>query len=123
MKNLSLILISVFLGSIGQVLIKIGADKINKAGSFFSSVQSIFTDIFNLVKVPELVFGVIFFGASFLLWVKVLTKSELSYAYPMVSLGYIIVALFSFFLFKETITFNKIAGILLIISGAIFINR
>lgn len=123
MKNLILILTSVFMGSIGQVLLKVGANKLNKTGSFLASANNMFLDLINILKTPQLIIGIILFGTSFLLWLKVLTKSDLSYAYPMVSLGYIVVVLFSFFLFKETLTIQKFIGISFIIAGAIFINK
>ncbi len=120
MSNLLIILLSVFLGSIGQVTLKIGA---NKLGSFSFSIETIFADLFRIVKVPEIIFGLIFFGVSFLLWIKVLTKSDLSYAYPMVSLGYINVIILSYFLFNEPFTTMKVVGIVLIIAGVFVLNQ
>lgn len=58
-----------------------------------------------------------------MLWIKVLTKSDLSYAYPMVSLGYVLVALLSKFLFNEPFTVNKVIGVVMIISGVFILNR
>ncbi|MBC2425350.1 SMR family transporter, partial [Clostridium beijerinckii] len=66
---------------------------------------------------------IISYGLSFLLWIKVLSKVELSYAYPMVSLGYVLVMLFSYFIFKENITPLRILGIAFIILGVILVAR
>lgn len=60
------------------------------------------------------------FIASFF-WMATMTKFELSYAYPFMSCAFILVFLFSVFLFNETITFYKISGLLFIILG-IFIS-
>lgn len=120
MSNLMTILLSVFLGSIGQVILKIGA---NKLGSLSLAWNTVLYDIFRIMKVPEILIGLILFGSSFLLWIKVLTKSELSYAYPMVSLGYINAAVISYFLFHEQFTLTKAAGISLIVAGVIVLNR
>jgi len=118
MNKIILILVSVFLGSLGQVLLKVGAGKL---GSI--SFAHAFGDILRIFMVPQVLIGLVFFGSSFLLWVKVLTDSELSYAYPMVSLGYVVVAVLSYFLFHESFTFNKIFGMMLIIAGVLAINR
>lgn len=115
-----LIITSVAMGAVGQVLLKIGADKLT---NFSLTLPTIFYSVISIIKIPEIVIGLVLFGSSFLLWIKVLTANELSYAYPMVSLGYIIVATVSFFVFKETFTINKMIGILMIISGVFFINR
>jgi multidrug transporter EmrE-like cation transporter len=120
MNNLLLILTSVTMGAVGQVLLKMGAGKLP---NFSLTFPGIFTSIISILKVPELIIGLVLFGSSFLLWVKVLTSNELSYAYPMVSLGYVITTAFSFLLFKEAFTFNKLLGILMIVSGVFFINR
>jgi len=115
-----LIITSVAMGAVGQVLLKMGADKLT---NFSLTLPTIFYSVIGIIKIPEIVIGLVLFGSSFLLWIKVLTGNELSYAYPMVSLGYIIIATVSFFVFKETFTINKMLGILMIISGVFFINR
>lgn len=120
MNKLLLIIVSVLLGSIGQVILKIGA---NKLGTLALQPQTLVADLFRMIRVPEIFFGLIFFGASFVLWVKVLTNSDLSYAYPMVSLGYINIIILSYFLFKEPFTTTKIIGIALIIFGVIVLNK
>lgn len=120
MNKLLLIITSVLLGSIGQVILKVGA---NKLGALALHPQTLITDIFRMIRVPEIIIGLIFFGLSFVLWVKVLTKSDLSYAYPMVSLGYINVIILSYFFFKEPFTTTKILGITLIIFGVIILNK
>jgi len=119
-KNLIEILISVFMGAIGQTVLKLGA---NKLGSISLSFRNIIKDIVHILMIPEILIGLVLFGSSFLLWIKVLTKSDLSYAYPMVSLGYVLVALLSKFLFNEPFTINKIAGVVMIISGVFVLNR
>lgn len=119
-RNLIDILVSIFMGAIGQTILKLGA---NKLGNLSLSFKTIIKDVINILMIPEILIGLILFGGSFLLWIKVLTKSDLSYAYPMVSLGYIVVALLSKFLLHETFTVNKIIGVVMIISGVFVLNR
>ncbi|HWL24587.1 MAG TPA: SMR family transporter [Ureibacillus sp.] len=120
MSNLITILLSVFLGSFGQIILKFGA---NKLGNLSLAWNTIFIDIFRIVKVPEILIGLVLFGSSFLLWIKVLTKSDLSYAYPMVGLGYINVVVFSYILFNEQFTFMKVLGVVLIVLGVVVLNK
>ena len=56
------------------------------------------------------------------MWLAVLAKEEVSYAYPLSSLGYIVVLAGSYFLFQEHISFSRLLGIGLIILGAVFIE-
>jgi EamA-like transporter family. len=48
---------------------------------------------------------------------------ELSVAYPMLSIGYILIMLISYFLLNEPIGIYKIIGTLLIICGIYFISK
>lgn len=62
------------------------------------------------------------FGAFFC-WMAALTRFELSYAYPFMSLSFILVAVFSSFFFGEALTSGKIIGLMLIIAGLIAGSR
>lgn len=104
------------MGAVGQILLKVGA---NKLGGLSLSIGG----LLSLIKNAYILIGLILFGTSFLLWVKVLTKNDLSYVYPMVSISYIIIIVASRFLFNEPFTTNKIIGILAIVFGVIIINK
>ena len=58
---------------------------------------------------------------STVLWIYSLSRVNLSYAYPMVALGYVLVCVFSVLLFKETMPTLRIAGLGVIILGVIMI--
>ncbi|BAH06396.1 SMR family transporter [Clostridium kluyveri] len=114
-----LILISVFLGAMGQVLVKYGA--VNLELNF--TIKYLLPSIFNILKNMPVMLGIISYGLSFLIWIKVLSKVELSYAYPMVSLGYVITMMFSYFVFKENISLIRILGVVFIILGVVLVSR
>ena len=48
---------------------------------------------------------------------------ELSLVYPLVSVAYVLVALFSFFVFKENVTMIRWVGIIVIMFGVFLISR
>lgn len=116
---LGLILTSVFLGAIGQVLVKYGA--VNLELNFTS--KYIISSILSILKNAPVMLGIISYGVSFLLWIKVLSKVELSYAYPMVSIGYVLIMFFSYFIFKENISIIRILGVAFIILGVVLVAR
>lgn len=113
MQNLLLILASVLTGAFGQIFLKIGALKINES-TLSGILKFLNTSVF---------FGFFFYGLSSLIWIVVLRKVQLSYAYPLVSFGYVVVFMASYFLFHETISFNRIIGLILILAGILFITR
>lgn len=116
---LGLILISVFLGAVGQILVKVGAPTLQL--SF--TLNEIFPSIINIIRNLPVMAGIISYGVSFLIWIKVLSKVELSYAYPMVSLGYVITMAFSYFVFKENISIMRFMGVGFIIVGVIIVAK
>ncbi|HVJ49801.1 SMR family transporter [Desulfitobacterium sp.] len=116
---LGLALVSVLLGAIGQILVKLGAIHLELD---FSSTH-LFGSLFSILKNLPVMSGLFFYGISFLLWVKVLTKLELSYAYPLVSIGYVLIMLVSWLVFKESISIYRILGTLFIIFGVILVAR
>lgn len=62
------------------------------------------------------------FVASFA-WMAAMTKFELSYAYPFISLNFVIVLLLSAWILHEPITLQKIIGVALIVLGTIVVAR
>jgi multidrug transporter EmrE-like cation transporter len=56
-------------------------------------------------------------------WMAALTKFDVTYAYPFTSLGFVLVLLLGAFIFGETLTIYKVAGIVLIIFGIIVGSR
>jgi drug/metabolite transporter (DMT)-like permease len=120
MKNLLLVLFSVFMGATGQAILKIGA---NKLGTIFVSRQVFFHDLFRIITTPQVLIALIFYAAGSLTWMKALTRGEFSNIYPMASLSYVFMLIYAYFLFREPITANKFIGIFLIICGVFFINK
>ncbi|MCA0755147.1 cation/cationic drug transporter [Paenibacillus sp. N4] len=105
------ILVSVLLGACAQVLLKLGTIK---AGSF--ALLKLFTNPYTLG-------GLVLYGLSALLWIVALSKVQLSYAYPMVSLGYVIVFGLSYWIFDEPISLLRAGGLVLIVLGVLMIAK
>lgn len=116
MRNIVLIFTSIIMGAVGQIMLKVGANKLE-------NINTNIEGLFSIIKNYYILIGLVLFGTSFLLWVKILTKNDLSFVYPMVSISYIIIILASRFLFNEPFTANKIIGIIAIVSGVFIINK
>lgn len=112
----ALIFISLALGTTGQLLLKkgVGMSELKKD----EIIKKIFRYLFN----PYVITGILFFIVSALLWIIMLSKIELSYAYPMISLSYILIAIFSKLLFKENISKLRWLSIAIIIVGVILVT-
>lgn len=115
-----LMLMSVILGSLGQIMVKTGADRL---GGLSLTPGTLPDDLWRICRVPEFWFAVVLFGISSLFWVKVLTRSDLTYAYPFGSMGYVFVMLFSALLLNETLTLQKLTGTAVIIAGILILQK
>ena len=118
MVNYTLLAASILLAVVGQLLMKKG---MLVFGAF--PVRQLLYKIIPIFLNPYVFLGLAFFGLSAILWLVVLSRLELSLVYPMVSVAYILVALFSWFLFKENVTLVRWLGILVIVLGVFLISR
>lgn len=118
MLNYILIFTSIILGVAGQLTLKQGASQIG--GFDFSKplefAISAFTNLYVLG-------GLALYFISALVWIVALSKVDLSFAYPLVSIGYILVLIFSSILFKEKVLPIHWLGVLLILGGVVLITR
>jgi multidrug transporter EmrE-like cation transporter len=104
----------------GQLILKW---QVAKAGVFPQSVRERALFLLRLVFNPWIIGGLFAGFLAFLCWMAALTKFELSYAYPFMSLAFVLVLLSSALLFHEAVTMAKMFGILLIMTGIIIASR
>ncbi len=117
---LALILLDVGLNVLGQLSLKFGMSKLGNFAVSLSTLPPVFIRAaFN----PYILIGVICYGLGFLVWLVVLAKAEVSYAYPLISLGYVFTAILARVLIGEAVTFSRMAGILVICLGVFLVAR
>jgi drug/metabolite transporter (DMT)-like permease len=118
---LSLILFSVSCSAVAQILLKIGMSKpavleAIAAGDKLLTAASI---IGNGWVVGGL--ALYFFGAA--VWLFVLARVEVSFAYPFVGLGFIFTLLLGRLLMGDVVTLTRVIGTVLISTGVLLIAK
>jgi len=104
----------------GQLVLKW---RIVNYGALPESLSEKIVFLFKLLFDPFIFSG---FAAAFVasfFWMAAMTKFDVSYAYPFMSSAFVMVFLFSVFLFQEPVTWQKIIGLLLIVAGIIVTSR
>jgi multidrug transporter EmrE-like cation transporter len=104
----------------GQLVIKW---QVGKAGSFPDDMPEKLLHISKLLLNPWIVSS---FSCAFLAaisWIVAVSKFPLSYAYPFMSLAFVLVLLLSSALFHESITLPKVIGVGLITAGVIISSQ
>ncbi|MGG1659093.1 SMR family transporter [Brevibacillus sp. NRS-1366] len=117
MPSLVLIIVSVILSACGQIAMKMGASSLGgKNDMLFMKFLHYFTNL-------PIMAGLALYGLSAFIWIAALEKVQLSYAYPMAALGYVLVAGLSFLIFHEPMSLTRIAGLAIIVIGVIVISQ
>lgn len=110
-----ILLIPIITAATAQIFFKKG---ISDFGHLDFSLANFFSLIPKFLQNGWLLIGMFLFSVSFLVYLFVLSKSQLNVIYPiMVSAGIIIISLASWFFFKETLSWIQIFGVIFIIFG------
>lgn len=121
LKSLLLILTSVIGGVIGQLFFKAGVSRLGPIGG--EAVANLPQLLAAIAMNPLIILGLGCYGFSTVLWIIVLSRVDLSMAYPMLGLGYVFVLLTSWLIFGETINAARWTGALMIVAGVVLVAR
>jgi multidrug transporter EmrE-like cation transporter len=111
-----LILTGVLLNAIAQLALKAS---VNEMGALQPSLQV----ATQLAVQPWLWVGLICYGISVIVWILALSRVDVSIAYPMLSIGYVVNAVAAWQLFGEALGPGRILGMGVIIVGVIILAR
>lgn len=114
---LVLVLAAVGLGAVGQLLMKSG---MNQVGAIDSLGIGMFVHMFSN---PRVILGFASYGISSICYLVALSRLDLSVAYPMVGIGYILVMLISWLILHEPVSPARWMGALLIVAGVWLVGR
>jgi multidrug transporter EmrE-like cation transporter len=116
----ALLMTGVLLNAAAQLLLKAGT---NAVGQFELSAQNILPVGMKLALEPHIAGGLACYVVSVAVWIVGLSRVEVSIAYPMLSVGYIVNAIAAWYLFGESLTAQKLVGIAFIIAGVFLVAR
>lgn len=121
MFAIGLVLICVVFGALGQVSMKAGMRQVQQIDEF--------SDLLNLSTVMQIFGNYYVMGGLFLymvsafLWLGALSTLDVSSMYPLLSLAYVVTAVFAAVFLGEMVTIYRWAGIALVVIGCILIVR
>ena len=119
-RYIPLILFTVFTNAAAQIMLKHGMLSVGGiSASGRGAIDFALKTAFN----PFVLLGLLTFVVSMASHLIVLSRVELSYAYPFLSLAYVVVTVYALFFLREDVGALRIAGIGLICLGTIFIAR
>jgi len=114
-----LILFSVTTGVAGQTAMKIGVSAPGAAEAS-TNVMSL---VLLILRSPLVLLGLFLYAIGALAWIAVLSRLDLSLAYPFLALNFVLITLSSRFFLGETVPTIRWLGILVIIGGILLVSR
>jgi undecaprenyl phosphate-alpha-L-ara4N flippase subunit ArnE len=120
-KSLFLILTSVILGVSGQLCLKAGMDRVGALSA--GGIGSIIQTGLRVVTTPLVFAGLALYGIGALTWLMVLSKLDLSLAYPMLALTYILIPLAARFILGEQVPALRWLGVGIIFIGVAVVSQ
>jgi len=118
--TLSFILISVFLSVVAQILLKHGMSNSSVQAALNSDALTAGITIFTNISV---IAGLAAYVSSAGIWLLVLSKIDVSKAYPFVGIGFIGTMMFAYWFLNEPLTLTKVIGTLLVLAGVLLISQ
>ena len=118
--SFSFLMLGVFLNATAQLLLKAGT---NAVGQFDFNAGNIVPVGMKLALEPHIIGGLACYVVSVVVWILGLSRVEVSVAYPMLSLGYVLNAAAAWYLFGETVSVTRLLGIGVIIVGVYIVAR
>ncbi len=115
-----LILFGVLLNAGAQLLLKAGTRTI---GQFDFSMTNAWPIGLKVASNPHIIGGLSCYVISVVVWILALSRVEVSIAYPMLSIGYVVNAGLAWWLFGEAVTPMRLLGIAIIMLGVLLVAK
>jgi multidrug transporter EmrE-like cation transporter len=116
----ALILTGVLLNAVAQLALKAS---VNDTGVINLDLSSLLSSAGNLAVNVWLWLGLVCYGISVVVWILALSRVDVSIAYPMLSIGYVVNAIAAWHLFDEPLGVGRMVGIGIIILGVFVLAR
>ena len=113
------VLLFVLILLLGNISWKMGLVKMN---GFMVGSKTPVESFLALLFSPWMWLGGVFYVIGTLWWFYVMSKENLSYIYPMVSIGYILTAIAGIVIFKETVSSTGWIGMGIVTIGFVVLS-
>jgi drug/metabolite transporter (DMT)-like permease len=114
------IVAGVLLNAGAQLLLKAG---VNPLGPITVEFATLLPTALRVIGQWQIIAGLSCYVLSVAVWIVGLSRADVSQAYPMLSLGYLVNAIAAYYLFGEALGPARCAGLLLILAGVFIVSR
>lgn len=118
---LLLILTSVTMTSLAQIVLKVGMNAPEVGRAMAGGIRP--SLVVHVLLHPWVFCGLVLYGSAAMVWLMVLSKIDVSQAYPFVGLGFVVTTVLAWAFLGEAVTVMRLIGTLLIVSGVVVLSR
>lgn len=120
MKAIALALLATLIATLGQLLLKSGMRQVGPVSR--SNLSNPFLLLLTVFTNPWILIAIPIYAAGFLTWLIVLSKLDLSYAYPFLAVTYVLVPLLSWLFLGEQVPLMRWIGIAVVCIGIVLVG-
>jgi multidrug transporter EmrE-like cation transporter len=110
----------ILLNACAQLFLKAGTLRL---GEVSLAPSTLITTLGHLATNLPIIAGLCLYGLSVITWIAGLSRVDVSVAYPLLSLGYVVNAIAAYFLFGEALTPQRLIAIGIILLGVYILAR
>jgi multidrug transporter EmrE-like cation transporter len=114
------LLVAISLTVTGELCLKRGMTQV---GQFTLNPATLVPMLFRAFTMPLVLIGFILVFSASIFWLSVISQVDLSWAYPMLSLGYVLTVILSAIFLGENVTWLRLSGVVVIIFGVFLVSR
>jgi multidrug transporter EmrE-like cation transporter len=119
-KYIPLILFTVLTNFLSQIMLKKGMTTIGKVELSLSGLMS---SVLDVICNWSIILGILVMVISMASHLVVLSRVDISFAYPFLGLSFVLITIYGHFYLAETVTMWRVIGVLLICSGVAVVAR
>jgi multidrug transporter EmrE-like cation transporter len=120
LATFAFIVSGVLLNAVAQLLLKAGARNV---GEIHLTLENLFSVGFKVATQLPIIGGLTCYVLSVVVWIIALSRVDVSIAYPMLSLGYVVAAAGAWYFFGESMSIQRLASIGVILAGVAMLAR
>jgi multidrug transporter EmrE-like cation transporter len=120
LTTFSYLFAGILLNACAQLLLKAGTLRL---GEVSLAPSTLIPTLGHLATNLPIIAGLCLYGLSVITWIAGLSRVDVSIAYPLLSLGYVVNAIAAYFLFGEALTPQRLVAIGIILLGVYILAR
>jgi multidrug transporter EmrE-like cation transporter len=121
LTTFAFIISGVILNACAQLLLKAGTNALG--GAIHLTMSNWFQTFIKVVTQLPILGGLACYGVSLVVWIIGLSRTDVTIAYPMLSLGYVVAAVGAWMFLGEALSPQRLMAIGVILVGVVWLAR